>query len=188
MDWLYENQNVLFEANFEELLAGDQSKDIIFVSINAVSQGRFAAGLSKNVMLAISGRSTPYLLPFPLPILPILVAYKECHTIKDKSSKFWQQLFKLLRLARRGELWLWWCFLSATPASANPLDIAPICRMLLQGASCDVILGQPRELNAQFTQMQCASGRGEDTHRQGVAFRRLCHCAGLIQSDIWPCY
>lgn len=170
VDWLRKSDKVLFKANFEELSVGDQSKCIVFASTSAVSQGRLAAGLSKNVALAIAGRSSPYIVPFPLPIVPTLVAYDECHTIKDGSSKFWQQLFNLRQLARHGELRSQWCFLSATPASANPLDIAPICSMLFEGASRDVTIDSLRELNAQFTQMQCASGRGEDTHQQGVTF------------------
>jgi hypothetical protein len=38
VNWLYEKDKMLFEANFEELSTGDQSKYIVFVSINAVSQ------------------------------------------------------------------------------------------------------------------------------------------------------
>lgn len=41
VDWLRKNEKVLFEANFENLSTDDQCKSIMFVSIHAVSQGRF---------------------------------------------------------------------------------------------------------------------------------------------------
>lgn len=174
--WLRDKKGLRLKADFGKAVKDDQSMLVAFVSTTAISQSKFTDKVRAYVSIRVSARSTPIQLPFSLPILPTLVIFDECHSIKDDSTKFWKQLFDLQQVARSGALRTQWCFLSATPASTSPMDIWPICRVLFGPKSRGRAVERLSELNSQFRGMRaCAEAGLEGAQRRADFADGLAH-------------
>jgi hypothetical protein len=159
--WLREKQQIKFEADSDLARATGQSRLIVIVSSAVLSQkASLAQTLRAPVSLQVSGRSKS--LWFPLPMVPSLVVFDECHSIKSVNTHFWGRLRDLYELASDARP-VQWCFLSATPISSKPDDIQPICHVLFKAREgTNAAISTLAHFNNRFAKLPTSSSAGEE--------------------------
>ncbi|KAK4060177.1 uncharacterized protein Triagg1_10875 [Trichoderma aggressivum f. europaeum] len=169
---LRDKKGVKFEADLNGARAAGQSRLVLVISSSVVSHKTGAAHAFRvPVDIYYAGRSGAAPLSFPMPIVPTLFVFDECHSIKDGSTQFWKRVDDIHRLSSSEPRRTQWCFASATPISTKPLDVASICRVLFNPErEADRVSSELLAFNGRFLKLQSPAGHGTDSLALTAAF------------------
>lgn len=169
---LRDKKGVRFDADPNGGRAAGQSRLVFVISSAVVSHKTGAAqAFRMPVDIHYAGRSGAASLWFPMPIVPSLFVFDECHSIKDGATEFWKRVDDIHRLSSSEHRRTQWCFVSATPISTKPLDIASISRVLFSSErEADWVNTGLLTFNSRFSKVQSSAGHGTDSLALTAAF------------------